>query len=122
MHPQIIIGVDPGRTKCGIAAVSEKGVLHREVCSVDDLVVRLRRTLTMHPALCIVIGAGTNGNRLAKSITSQPDFPTVQIVSEEFSTLDAKKRYFTENPLRGWRRLIPESLQTPPEPIAIKDC
>jgi hypothetical protein len=38
------------------------------------------------------------------------------VVPEAYTTLRARRRYFDEHPLRGWRRLFP-GLQTPPIPI-----
>jgi hypothetical protein len=40
----------------------------------------------------------------------------LRAVDEHGTTLRARARYFTDHPPRGWRRLIPRSLQTPPEP------
>jgi hypothetical protein len=38
-------------------------------------------------------------------------------VNERDSTLEARDLYWKEVPPRGWRRLVPLSLQVPPEPI-----
>jgi hypothetical protein len=38
------------------------------------------------------------------------------LIEEAGTTLAARARYFKEHPRRGWRRLLPLGLQTPPEP------
>jgi hypothetical protein len=40
----------------------------------------------------------------------------VCLAEEAETTLVARRRYFRDHPPRGWRRLLPLSLQVPPEP------
>ncbi len=112
-----VLAVDPGSEKCGVAVVSREGVVAREVCPVERLVSRVRALLGATGAEVIVVGAGTNGRKLARAMRAQPDFPPLELVDEAFSTQDARKRYFQTNPPAGWRRLIPRSLQIPPRPV-----
>ena len=44
-----------------------------------------------------------------------PGLPPVRVVEERGSTLEARRRYFADHPPRGWRRLVPLSLQVPPQ-------
>ncbi|MBP5092751.1 MAG: resolvase, partial [Abditibacteriota bacterium] len=46
-----------------------------------------------------------------------PENIDIALTNEWFSTMEGRKLYFKENPPRGWRRLIPTSLQTPPRSI-----
>jgi len=41
--------------------------------------------------------------------------PSVETVEETGTTLEARRRYFRDHPPRGWRRLLPITLQLPPE-------
>lgn len=41
----------------------------------------------------------------------------VVAVEERNSTLEARALYWQEKPPRGWRRVLPLSLQEPPEPV-----
>ncbi len=36
------------------------------------------------------------------------------MIDEHRSSEQGRRRYFRENPPRGWRRLLPVGLQTPP--------
>jgi hypothetical protein len=42
------------------------------------------------------------------------------LVDEHRSSEQGRRRYFRDNPPRGWRRLLPVGLQTPPRPY--DDC
>ncbi len=117
MAETVVIGIDPGLAKCGMAAVSDTGVLARRICPSESLVAGVREMLRQFPAQRIVIGGGTNGRRLARALSTQEGFPAVKIVEEEFTTLEAKKRYFRENPPAGLARLIPGSMRVPREPV-----
>jgi len=112
-----VIAVDPGRAKCGVAAVSREGVLARTVCGTQDLVRTVEELLASVSAEKILVGGGTNGRRLAKVLRAREGMPEVVLVDEEFSSLDARKRYFRENPPGGIRRLIPGGMLVPPGPV-----
>jgi len=62
----------------------------------------------------VVLGAGT-GARGAAELLSDLSVPVVE-VPERGTTLAARSRYFDDHPPRGWKRLLPRSLLTPPEP------
>ena len=64
----------------------------------------------------IIIGNGTSSKdaiALISEITSIQVIP----VDEKMTTLLARKRYFKENPPRGFKKLIPISLQHPDKPF-----
>lgn len=117
MPLDVVLAIDPGRSKCGIAAASLSGVILHEVCPVEQLVVRVRALLRSSGAARIVIGSGTNGAKLARALRDQPDFPDVKMIEEAFTTIEAKKRFFEENPPKGFKRLIPRGLLQPGCPI-----
>ncbi len=112
-----VIAVDPGRAKCGVAAVDREGVLERTICETQDLVRTVEGMLERTGAERVLVGGGTNGRKLAKALRARPEMPDVVLVDEESSSLDARKRYFRENPPRGLRRLIPGGMLAPPEPV-----
>jgi len=112
-----VIAVDPGRAKCGVAAVSRQRVLARTICDTHDLVRTVEQMLASTAAERVLVGGGTNGRKLAKVLRACEGMPEVVLVDEQFSSLDARKRYFRENPPRGIRRLIPGGMLAPPEPV-----
>jgi len=114
-----ILGIDPGRIKCGIAVVEKNAdacnILHQEVIETSALYsIVTDLTARFHP-YAIVIGDGTTSAQAVKALGDIDGTP-VQVVDEKFTTLLARQRYFIENPPRGLHRLIPVSLQTPGRP------
>jgi len=112
-----LLAVDPGRDKCGIAVVDADGApLTQEVVPAQALAARAAELARRHDIGVIVIGDRTGADAAAAALGSVlPDVETA-VVNEHRSTEEARRLYFRENPPRGWRRLIPTTLQTPPRP------
>lgn len=123
------LGIDPGRDKTGLALVDRTGRIiavqiartrgfseYLPMFLFDKLQVTnfwgLRQKLQ-----AIVLGNGTaseeHKQRIEKAL---PGFP-VHVVDEKYSTEEARALYWELFPPKGWRRLIPLGLQTPPEPL-----
>ena len=112
---EIIIAIDPGTKKCGYAVVdSNLSVLQREVISTEKIAKNIEDSLNIHKINKIILGNGTNYKNIEKRLKNH--FPQLKIIliEEEFSTLEARKKYFKANPPRGIFRLIPLSLRVPP--------
>jgi RNase H-fold protein (predicted Holliday junction resolvase) len=115
--PPIIIAIDPGREKCGVAAVDSAGVIHhRAVLTVSQLPDALKELIErLHP-VAILLGKGTgSGDRKRQLLSQEYGVPMAEVDERHTSEL-ARKRYLSENPPRGWQRLLPRSLRTPPVP------
>lgn len=113
MQERVVIGVDPGNSKCGWAVVSTEAVLEQGICETQRLALALRPLVNRHSPSLIVMGDGTGARNLARAISKEPGFPPVELVDERNSTLQARNLYFQQNPPRGWKRLMPRGLQTP---------
>lgn len=123
------LGVDPGRDKTGLALVDKAGSVFavrivRSRTFSDSVLkflydhLQVSNTWGLRKNLkAIVIGNGTaseeHTNWLKKVL---PGFP-LYVVDEKYSTEEARKLYWELFPPRGWRKLIPLGLQTPPEPL-----
>lgn len=113
-----VLAIDPGRSKCGIAVVAHgtlPEVLYRAVVATDELCQVLSDLAGRFDPEVLVVGNGTTAS-VAARVAEATGIP-VEIVDERFTSIEARKRYFAEHPPRGLRRLIPVSLQTPPQPI-----
>ncbi len=111
----MILAVDPGTQKAGYALADSEGrLLERGILSPGDLLVFAAGHKGQLSA--VIVGAGTGHKPLAQGLAEASGIP-VTLVDERETTLLARKRYFVENPPKGWRRLLPVSLQTPPGPI-----
>ncbi|SDF72584.1 Holliday junction resolvase RuvX [Sporolituus thermophilus] len=117
----MVIAVDPGRDKCGIAAVSrDRGVLYKAVVPTAALAGKVAKLAHDYGAAAVVVGDRTTGSAAVKELSAliidgRPLM--IATVDEHRSTDEARRRYWQENPPRGLRRLIPTTMQVPPAPV-----
>lgn len=109
-----VMAVDPGRAKCGVAVCGPEGVLARSVVEIGDLRALASGWMAAYRVDAVIVGSQT-GSKQVLDILRNLTVP-VKAVPERGSTLRARRRYFLDHPRRGWRRLVPLSLQVPPEP------
>lgn len=118
---QTIISIDPGREKCGIAAVhQEKGVLHKSIIETQDLSSTIEELTTTYQTKTVIMGNGTSSKeaqRLLEKIIINGQSLSVVLVDEYRTTDEGRCRYWRENPPQGLRRFIPVTMQTPPQPV-----
>jgi RNase H-fold protein (predicted Holliday junction resolvase) len=115
MPDVVVLAVDPGRGKCGVAVCSTQGVLAKAIVPPDDLSRLVRDWVKAYGVTQVVIGDSTGSDAVAGGLGDLGQI-SVKRVDEAGTTLLARARYFAEHPPRGWRRLVPLSLQTPPVP------
>ena len=113
-----ILAVDPGRDKCGVAALSVEGtVLYQRVVDTSDMPAKISSLKRDYEADILVIGNGTTSNEAQNRIKNEcPGLKLVE-VDEYFTTQLARGEYWKVKPPKGWRKLIPTSMQVPPEPV-----
>jgi len=112
----VVVAIDPGREKCGIAVVALDGrVLHQAVVPAGELAKSLSGV--KHPVAAYVVGHRTASREVKAALQAMgvPD-EAVKVVNEDRSSELGRQRYWRAKPPRGWRRLLPTSLQVPPEP------
>ncbi len=111
----IVMAVDPGRRKCGLAVVSPTGVMERSIVPTEQLEAAIEKMLGRHSPGALVVGGSTGSkeviNRLKRVLSLSP-----RVVDERYTTERARKRYFVDHPPRGIWRLVPLGLQVPPVP------
>lgn len=114
----VVVSIDPGREKCGLAVVDEDcSVLDQEVVATVWLTDELAARISEFSPDVLLIGNGTTSKAAQSRI--REEFPGVDIieVDERRTTDDAKRAYWRENPPTGWRRFFPTSMQVPPVPV-----
>ena len=100
------LGVDPGRSKTGLALVAADGkILSLHIAMTDNLAAELRQFVGSAKLQGIIMGNGTNNKAIGA------------VVGEAYSTEEARSLYWQENPPKGWRKLVPLGLLVPPEPL-----
>ncbi|MDF2636685.1 MAG: hypothetical protein K0R78_3559 [Pelosinus sp.] len=118
---QTVISIDPGREKCGIAAVHpEKGVLNKSIIETQNLTSAIEEWLTKYQTRTVIMGNGTSSKEakgLLEQIITNGQPLKIILVDEYRTTDDGRRRYWQENPPQGLWRLIPVTMQTPPQPV-----
>lgn len=110
-----ILGIDPGRDKCGVAVLNSAGeVLFEKVIATEELSATVEKLSAQFDLKVVILGNGTT-HKSAEKILEK--FLTVKIVDEKHTTEEARKLYWKKNPPTGWRKFLPTSMQVPPEPV-----
>ncbi len=117
MTERIVLSIDPGRKKCGLAVVDTRlQLIAGEIVGTEQLVNQVKRYLERYSIDCILIGSGTNCGEIMNSIRQRfPDSMLIE-VTEKDSTMLARKRYFDYYPPTGFLKILPVSLRVPPRP------
>jgi RNase H-fold protein (predicted Holliday junction resolvase) len=113
-----VIGIDPGRAKCGYAVIAASGErLALEVIPITELEQRVDVDKAQGAIAMICIGHATNSREIERLCRDRwPAIPRT-IVDETNTSLEARSRYFDEHPPKGLLRLIPRGLLMPKEPM-----
>jgi len=117
----IVLAIDPGREKCGLAVVhKEQGVICKAVVNTNDLAAAVSQLATTHRLTTAVIGDGTTSRTAQTTVAAIAvnDKPlTIIPVNEYRSTDEARTLYWQDNPPKGLKRLLPLTMQVPPIPV-----
>ena len=112
------ISIDPGREKTGIAVFSFNGEIYwHGIVSSEKLLDKINQLIDNFFIKLLVIGSGTSSKQKQRLL--KENFPLLDftVVDEYRTTDEARKLYFKDNPPRGWKKLIPLGMQTPPVPV-----
>ena len=118
MTSELILGIDPGSSKSGVALLDKGGnILRLELIFMDNFQTGLQRFLREdNPTVC-VLGDGTTSPSMQAALAGILPATKVVVCDESYSTEEARKLYWEMNLPQGWRRLIPLGLLTPPVPL-----
>lgn len=115
---QNILGLDPGRDKCGVAVIdSKQQLLYHQVIDSAKAIATIKQLVKQHAIDLIVMGDGTTSKAWQQQIESSLLTLPVTTINETNSTLEARDRYWIMYPPQGLQRLIPQGLRTPPRPV-----
>lgn len=122
MEARTVLAIDPGSSKCGLALVrrEESGeitLLWRTIGDADSIEEELDKAIAVEPYNLVIVGSGTRSRPIVHRIREHLPSVGVLVVDERDTSLMARERYWEHHKRRGWRRLIPATLQVPPEPV-----
>ena len=108
-----LVGMDPGRVKCGLVLVDpeQRLVLEGVVLPVSRVIDQLTTWSTQGGVGLILLGNGTSSKQWQPSLRR---LASVDVVEEQGTTLRARERYWQLWPARGWRKLLPRGMRVPP--------
>lgn len=116
----VVLSIDPGRAKCGIAVVSGPSPIdcrHKAVVESLRLTVEVAGIVARFPGVqTVVIGGGTGCSTLRRALRAEFPGLTMVTIDEHRSSERARARFLQESRPSGWRRLIPKGLRTPDRP------
>ena len=115
---KLYLGIDPGRSKTGLALVDGAGKIVKlhiaESQNIDNEIVEFIKNSC---PVQIVLGNGTNSRNIGESVKKVLPDVMVTVVEEAHSTEEARALYWQENPPQGFKRLIPLGMLVPPVPL-----
>lgn len=112
----MFMGIDPGRDKCGVAVLNSTGeIKFQRVVMTEELDTVIKTLAAEFEIEAVILGDGTTHKAAAKKVTAAG--LTFQLVDEKHTTEEARREYWKKNPPHGWRKLLPTSMQVPPEPV-----
>ena len=111
-----VVGIDTGRDKCGVAVLNSDGeIFFEKVIETANFEQTLKNLFAQYNFEIAILGDGTthkNAEKILRSLNIE-----VKIVDEKHTTEEARRLYWKKNPPHGWRKLLPVSMQVPPEPV-----
>jgi len=115
----VILGFDPGRQKCGLAVMGVDRLVHYQaVVPTESAIVTIQSLRQRFPISLIVLGDQTTARSWKQQLTQAwPDPPSIILVDERYSSLEARDRYWQMYPPQSLFRLLPQSLRRIPRPI-----
>ncbi len=112
------LGIDPGRSKTGLALVAEDGsIVDLHIALTMNIADELRKFVAQEKITAIIMGDGTNSKTIGTVVQRVFPHTALHLVGEAHSTEEARKLYWQEQPPKGWRSLLPLGLLVPPEPL-----
>lgn len=112
----MFMGIDPGRDKCGVAVLTAAGeIKFQRVVPTDELDTVIKNLAAEFEIESVILGDGTTHKAAAQKISEAG--LKFYLVDEKHTTEEARREYWKKNPPRGWRKLLPTSMQVPPEPV-----
>ena len=118
MMTERVLAIDPGKDKCGLAVVDRfQGVLARSVVKTEELPAVIERCLQQNDIGVVVLGDRTRSAAVRghlEGLRENGRLEEIVLVDEHNSSQEGRNRYWESNPPRGWRRIFPKTLLTPP--------
>jgi len=119
---RVVLAIDPGSSKCGMALVKRTAeghveVLWRAIPPRAQLIEHVSMAAEVAPYSMVIIGKGTTSRNLVTELRDSFPSAAILLVDETDTTNQARERYWEHHARRGWRKFLPSTMQVPPEPV-----
>ena len=112
------LGIDPGRSKTGLALVDGKGkIIALHIADSQNINNEILEFTKENCPAQIVLGNGTNSRNIYEVVEKVLPHISVTVVEEAHSTEEARALYWEENHPQGWKKLVPIGMLVPPIPL-----
>ncbi len=122
MTEKTVLAIDPGTSKCGMALVHRKDsteleLLWRAIATPEDLLNQIDAAHSLAAFSMVIVGSGTSSKKVVHRIREHIPSMGILVVDEKDTTMQARERYWAHHKRRGWRKLLPSTMQVPPDPV-----
>ena len=112
------LGIDPGRSKTGLALVDGNGkIISLRIADSQNINNEILEFTKENCPAQIVLGNGTNSRNICEAVQNVLPNIAVTVVEEAHSTEEARVLYWEENPPQGLKKLVPMGMLVPPIPL-----
>ena len=112
---ELILGVDPGSSKTGVALLTVGGEIKKtDVLLMTDFTGALEEFLGQQAVSLCVMGNGTTSASMEAALHKLLPSAEIVVIDEAHSTEEARTLYWQLNPPKGLRKLFPLGMQMPP--------
>ena len=113
----MVIAVDPGTSKCGVALLSGTGkVIWRGIVVRGEVIKKVAKLFEEYPQAVVVVGGSTQGVAVQKEISDATGLPAA-LVDERETTMLARELFWSENRPGCFWGIFPPSFRPLPRPI-----
>jgi len=114
----MILAIDPGREKCGVAVLGTDGkIVESGIVARAEIKDTVYHYLAKHRITALVVGKSAFGKEVEKELSRLELKTNLIFISEKNSTLEARRRYWKDNKPKGWWKLLPTTMRVPPVPV-----
>lgn len=111
---ELILGVDPGSSKSGVALLKADGTIENtEVLLMSNFTEALAEFLGQEDIAICILGNGTTSAQMQNILEQSLPRAVIKVVDEAHSTEEARTLYWEINPPKGLRKLFPLGMQQP---------
>jgi RNase H-fold protein (predicted Holliday junction resolvase) len=117
---EYILGIDPGREKCGYALVrsgekeSDTELISHGIVATAEIGQTAAKTVKENQdPICIAIGDGTNSKAVSDILASACPGIQINLVDEHGTSEAARRLVVARTPAKGLSKLLPIGLRSP---------